>query len=408
MALVGYSDSEESDVDNIPVQTKTTNDINSKITKPTFQKVVDPSDSHKIRVNLPPIQKSEQIDERGDEEPPAKKAKNTAGALGGFNSILPAPKRAGKATGSLTNGSLRKRGLGSGVNLKTGAAPGFSRDLLVDQGTDAESDDKITEVGEENSNFKPDELGIPNDTVKTSRSVIGTEALKEEPKKKGTPMMFKPLSVARKPQKKKPSIATTSVVQPPLNGDLKISTKIRPQTSLFSIGNADEASITSTAEVGEYQPLIYENPYADPKEPDAEPETPAGFEPEVIDSLEHVSSHHATRNSGPGDYDLDSIAADLNLSASARRQLLGRQRNKKHDPSAINIVSFNTDQEYAANELLRQAGEQAQHNPVKAVAAGKHSLKQLINAASNQKDALEEHFASGRRNKKEAGSKYGW
>jgi hypothetical protein len=32
----------------------------------------------------------------------------------------------------------------------------------------------------------------------------------------------------------------------------------------------------------------------------------------------------------------------------------------------------------------------------------------LVNAASSQKEALEESFAAGRRNKKEAGSKYGW
>ncbi|KAI4156855.1 MAG: hypothetical protein LQ346_009128, partial [Caloplaca aetnensis] len=92
--------------------------------------------------------------------------------------------------------------------------------------------------------------------------------------------------------------------------------------------------------------------------------------------------------------------------------LFGRQQQHPTASSSatVNIVTFNTDAEYASNELLRQAGEQqqAQHNPVRALAPGKHSLKQLVSAASNQKDALEEQFASGRRNRKEAGSKYGW
>jgi hypothetical protein len=66
------------------------------------------------------------------------------------------------------------------------------------------------------------------------------------------------------------------------------------------------------------------------------------------------------------------------------------------------------DKEYAANEELRAKGETVQHNPVRAIAPGKHSLRQLVNAASSQQDALEEKFMTSKRNKKEAGSKYGW
>jgi hypothetical protein len=76
--------------------------------------------------------------------------------------------------------------------------------------------------------------------------------------------------------------------------------------------------------------------------------------------------------------------------------------------NAVNVINFNTDQEYAANEVLRASGEQVQHNPVRAPPSGKHSLKQLVSMATGQKDALEESFAAGRQNKKEAGSRYGW
>ncbi|RMZ90737.1 hypothetical protein DV736_g2034, partial [Chaetothyriales sp. CBS 134916] len=58
-------------------------------------------------------------------------------------------------------------------------------------------------------------------------------------------------------------------------------------------------------------------------------------------------------------------------------------------------------------ELIAK-GDQIQHNPVRAIAPGKHSLRQLVNAAQGQKDALEDSFAIGKQNKKEAGSKYGW
>ena len=72
------------------------------------------------------------------------------------------------------------------------------------------------------------------------------------------------------------------------------------------------------------------------------------------------------------------------------------------------FINFNADDQYAANEEFRAKGESVQHNPVRGIAPGKHSLKQLVNAAATQADALEEHFAQGKRNQKEAGSKYGW
>jgi hypothetical protein len=102
---------------------------------------------------------------------------------------------------------------------------------------------------------------------------------------------------------------------------------------------------------------------------------------------------------------LDYIADDLNLSRAQRRQLFGRNA----DPSSSRILHFNTDVEYAANqEMAHKELAATQHNPVRAIAPGKHTLQQLVNAASTQKDALEESFATGKRNKKEAGAKYGW
>jgi len=108
---------------------------------------------------------------------------------------------------------------------------------------------------------------------------------------------------------------------------------------------------------------------------------------------------------------LDDIAGDLKLSAAERRQLFGRQKGGGANEairSATKIINFNTDKEYLHNEELRAAGEQVVHNPVRAIAPGKHSLKQLVNAAQSQKEALEESFAKGKSNRAEASSRYGW
>ena len=173
--------------------------------------------------------------------------------------------------------------------------------------------------------------------------------------------------------------------------------------SLFSTGDVQEPQNQGPVIAGEYQPMIYL-----PSNSKPDPSPPFSHDMEASESLEIPSNLLAQTNHNnhePSTQSLDTIASDLKLSASAKRQLLGRQRNS---PSNINIVNFNTDQEYAANEMLRQAGEQVQHNPVRAIAPRKHSLKQLVNAATNQKEALEEQFALGRRNRKEAGGKYGW
>ncbi|UZP41298.1 hypothetical protein NXS19_009114 [Fusarium pseudograminearum] len=67
------------------------------------------------------------------------------------------------------------------------------------------------------------------------------------------------------------------------------------------------------------------------------------------------------------------------------------------------------DKEYRHNEEIRAAGEEQTHNPVRAIqGGGKHSLRQLVQNAQSQRDALEDSFAKGKSNRKEAAGKYGW
>ena len=396
MPLVDYADSDESDAEEKQNIEKLQKETNAR-SKPAFQKVVDYSNPHKVRVSLPESSKKNAEDSDNGSEPTAKRAKVSFGGFSGFNSLLPAPKRSVVPNGGLANSS-RKGGLGSGVNLKTGATPGFSRE--AEPNTDAPSGD-IADFGSEDTRAGTSVKEQKNEGI---LPVVVKEAVKEEeqePKKQGNPIMFKPLSVARKPQKKKRVIAT-DVRGAKVNEGPLLQPKSIPKAHLFSVGDAEEPHNHTTSSKGEYKPMVYQSSDTRAESsPLAQSTNPYQEDKDIVEEQVIQSSASLSDTS----QSLDTIAADLNLSASAKRQLFGR--NGKN-PSATNIVNFNTDQEYAANEVLRQNGEQAQHNPVRAIAAGKHSLKQLVNAASNQKDALEEQFASGRRNKKEAGSKYGW
>ena len=396
MALIGYSDSEDSGNEQEKTQ-KFITKVNTSA-KPAFQKVIDRSNPHVIKVTLPAHPTRGPTEDDIDHGPPKKRARVGGGTFSDFNSLLPAPKRSA-FMGKVRNDGAAK-GLGSGVSLKTGAAPRFSREPMPITGAGDEGASEGLNGGDNEATVKGltdiTEVLKPVELIENNKPDI-------EPKKQGNSVMFKPLSVARRPQKKKKASAV--VVQTISPGP---SQKPTPKVSLFSMNSAEKDDILPTGKIGEYRPLVYQA-----LDPDGQQDLTSGFHDEDNNFMEPQDSKPSitlsSNAAAPISQSLDSIAADLNLSASAKRQLFGRQRNSQNGNAAtINVVNFITDQEYAANELLRQAGEQATHNPVRAIASGKHNLKQLVNAASNQKEALEEHFASGRRNKKEAGSKYGW
>jgi len=398
MALVSYSDSEASDSEPKPTTQSTSKPSTNNSAKPNFKKVVDRSNPHKIRVNLPEPSNRAAGEDEEEQGPPTKKAKIGLGPSSGFNSFLPAPKR-----DAATNGRPAG-GLGRGFSLKTGAAPGFSREPLPTLDTSQDEEVRGSEILHEN--VKDDD-----DTRPTLLQGHASEdgVTEGHASKKANIAMFKPLSVARKPKKKR-IIAVDGFTAKDATATTPSRT-VEPakRDSLFSTGDGDHLLVGSSSKHGEYRPMLYKSASAKTlgdwtSQSASNPYASYTNEGEAQATL--IGNETQTPDSGPEmSQSLDNIAADLNLSASAKRQLLGRS---KANQSSINIVNFDTDREYAANEMLRQAGEQAQHNPVRAIAPGKHSLKQLVNAASIQKDALEEHFASGRRNKKEAGSKYGW
>ncbi|KAH7416857.1 mitotic checkpoint regulator, MAD2B-interacting-domain-containing protein [Cadophora sp. MPI-SDFR-AT-0126] len=391
MGLVDYSDSDGSDTEQKPVAKAA-----PPSSKPTFQKVVDRSNPGKIKVSLP---QAALKNENKTEEPPAKRAKTGGGAFSGFNSFLPAPRRTGQTTATLGGGNTAKRGLGAGVNLKTGAAPGFSREPEPERDPTEEQDDEPT-IPNEGSG-----MNLP--APKTSQN--GEQKPAEEVKLVGKPLMFRPLSVSRKPTKKKKQVPTPSplnqTVSTPVTPQSKETKPAqRPKVSLFSMETPEEKHSTP-ASTGEYRPMMFEVEEAGEDEGDSQ-----GLEPSYEDYTPTSSQHMAPPAvpTPPVSQSLDDIAGDLNLSAAERRQLFGRQKGGRGAQSATKVINFNTDQEYLHNEELRAAGEQVTHNPVRAIAPGKHSLKQLVNAAQSQKEALEESFAKGKSNRAEASSRYGW
>lgn len=399
MVLVEYSESDDSDVDSKSTHQSTAKEI-ANPQNSSFQKVVDRSNPSKIRVNLPKASKTATDDGDDNPEPPSKRVRLGSNAFSGFNSLLPAPKKTTVSSGGTATSFAKKGGLASGVGLKTGATPGFNREE-VPLFHDRDEDGNMEKERIAQNSAEADESAISQDII--ARAATSADTLDEKPTNSRNPMMFKPLSVMRKRTKKKspiPGVQHDNSAQDPA---FVQQSKGVPKVSLFATDKIQDLQSQSSSTPGEYQPMIFLTSHLkpDPLQPDFQ--EALGSESLDISQEALPQIHHTTVDKSS--QSLDSIANDLNLSAPAKRQLLGRQRGNS---STINVVNFNTDQEYAANEILRQAGEQVQHNPVRSIAPGKHSLKQLVNAVSNQKDALEEQFASGRRNKKEAGSKYGW
>ena len=395
MALVSYSDSEGSG-DEKPQTVAKPNGSSRPTTQPPTNFAVDKSNPRKIQVKLQEakVEASSNVGALDEEPAPKRRRVGGGGTFSGFNSILPAPKRdlpPQNGSGS-AEGQPRKL-----FSLKTGAERGFDRD----------SDAELKQLfAEQHAVVKVDDTNGASAEPSPSawRSNSGSTPV-PIPSKMGSQTMFKPLSVARKPPKKKSSTnpakephMQTSAPEYPASEEIS---KPTPKVSLFSTGAVLPTPTQSAASTTYYEPVVYnaaEENAAEPSPDFTGEETQYGGQ---LDDTRHNDTQAPT-----GSQSLDAVASDLNLSASARRQLFGRKSGAS--TNAVNVINFNTDKEYAANEVLRASGEQIQHNPVRGPSSGKHSLKQLVSMAAGQKDALEESFAAGRQNKKEASSKYGW
>jgi len=421
MGLVDYSDSEsegEAVANTAPakptITTGTNNNTSGSSTKKPFQKVVDRSKPGKIRVNLPGHTAQDDVSASTiSNEPPAKRARTSrgGGAFAGFNSFLPPPKNVGKPATSSSSG----KGAPApppGVNLKTGAAPGFSRDA----GDSVDGDDE-----------KPaprDGMGLPP-PLKSQQQPSIPEGMKpaEEVKLVGKPLMFKPLSVSRRPAKKNtaksttipktatstPLVAVTANTQSAEQVKVTVEPPPKKKISLFSISDEPAEGPEPEDETNSaYEPFNDIDDTTDTFAADNFQGYDADYNSYAPQPQSRVQAAAVSGSHGASSNSLESIASDMNLSAAARRELFGRRGAPSADIASANVINFDTEREYAHNEILRASGEQQTHNPVRAIAPGKHSLRQLVSQVQNQRDALEESFAKGKAKQHEAGSRYGW
>ncbi|KAG8415069.1 hypothetical protein J3458_008951 [Metarhizium acridum] len=384
MGLVDYSESDSGSEAEAPPK-PASKPLQSTSKKP-FPKVVDRANPGKILVSLPEIASSSKSD-----EPPAKRARTTGGGLfSGLNSLLPPPKNAGKPI-SKPSGSAPPR---PGINLKTSAAPGFSR----------EADEDMSDVANDTSSVPSEGMSLPPPKKQDAApSIPEGQKPAEEVKLVGKPLMFRPLSVGINTKKKKNksnSIPNTTSQTPPPQPDANgaATASVAPaeapkkRVSLFSIHAEEPSDPTPSSSAGDYEPL-FESAY----QPDAHPTTM------YADSAQYQTT---TTNSSSNPESLDTVADDLNLSAAARRELFGRDGSGF---AAKKVVNFNMDKEYQYNESVRAAGDQQAHRAVRSIqGGGKHSLKQLVQNVQNQREALEDSFATAKSNKKATSSKYGW
>ncbi|OTA94555.1 hypothetical protein M434DRAFT_20805 [Hypoxylon sp. CO27-5] len=418
MGLVDYSDS-ESDTETVtkPAPAPPAQSAPAGSGKKPFQKVVDRSKPGKILVNLPQTSsRDESKTTEGGDEPPPKRARvagRGGGAFSGFNSLLPPPKNVGRPAVASSSGKAAPR---PGINLKTGAAPGFSRETNGEY----EGGANDTAMGSEDADSQTKQPSIPAEQKPA-----------EEVKLVGKPLMFKPLSVSRKPGKRSTAKATTKPKTTPTGSAAPVSSESevsqakeeekeagpppkKQKISLFSISDEpndetqDEAPSSSN---GVYEPMFN-------TEDASTADEFAAYDAQFATSIPNPSHSQSSSSAPPppaatshtpsNAESLDAIASSMNLSAAARRELFGRSG----DASALSssrIVNFDTDREYAHNEMLRASGQlQPTYNPVRALAPGKHNLRQLVTQVQNQREALEESFAKGKSNRNEAGSKYGW
>lgn len=434
MGLVDYSDS-ESDGDSpgvsapIPKPAVPHSAAKQQQQQP-FQKLVDKSNPGRILVNLPSASSTTDDTTPADDNP-AKRRKIGAsagggggGRFGGFSSFLPPPKATAiSRPAGASSGGGKAAPPRVGVNLKTSSEAAFSRDSTSAVGDDGGDGNSSTGAGSG--------MRLPAPNAAAQPSIPDGQKPEDEVKLVGKPLMFRPLSVARKPGKKSgggvkaatsaslKAVGAQGTAAPgpstpaaaPAQGETPQSAAPpkRKKVSLFSM--ADDTS-SAAVEAAPEESALYEPEFTSYDNDSAFTDGYASY-----DSHQHQQQQYSMGyappqppDHSPADPDsLGSIADDLNLSAAARRELFGRG-GASAGGTARSVINFNLDREYRHNEELRASGalDSQKHNPVRAIKPGKHSLQQLVSQVQSQRDALEENFAKNRSTQKSAGAKYGF
>ncbi|KAF8415481.1 mitotic checkpoint regulator, MAD2B-interacting-domain-containing protein [Tirmania nivea] len=404
MALVDYSSDSDSEITapTLPSKPAASSSLSSSLSallpKPKSKAgpspiVASSGGSRKIVVGL--AKAEEGAGDAGDDGPPNKRARigGGSGLRGGLASMLPAPKK------RVQNGIGGKSETGTGNRSENWKA----------RNGDGDGDVAIPKP-----RLEKEEVSGPR---------LKEEGKEKEVKRQPPPkpvVQFMPQNVARRTIKpmssfrKKKAPGSEGVAGGIGARTASVPEKSKSKVSLFG-AVTEPTHISSTKPVAEYKPLLVTSATV-PSETTPQPSSEAYYDlsahhdpnAHYDPNLAYQTSMQLTSNPNS----LESIAQTIGLDDTAMRQLLGRKgRGQNNMPDISQIATFDVNTEYASNTLLARS-EEAQRvasvNPVRSIAPGKHQLTQLLNAAQHQKGALEEAFAEGKRNRREAGGKYGW
>lgn len=410
MGLVEYSDSESDGESPRNSPPQTTAAASQPVKKQSFQKLVDKSNPGKIFVSLPSVSNASD-DAATGEVPSAKRLKTSGSRFSGFSSFLPPPKASASKPRAGSSGNAAPR---VGVNLRTSSEAAFSRNTGDDGGDGVSKTDGSGPIRNSPSTTA---------TAPAQPSIPPWQKSEDEVKLVGKPLMFKPLSVARKPGKKAGGIKTAAAASTTAShgGELKRpsdsgSSELPPKEETPAVPQVKKKKISlfSVADDAHGAEPVPEDSTSYETEPHGHDQSTFLEGSELDDYASQqlyagYSQAPAQQAGFPEPASLDSIADDLNLGRAARRELFGRG-GAPSKTTAKSVINFNLDQEYRHNEEMRQSGalDQQQHNPLRAIKPGKHSLQQLVNQVQSQRDALEENFAKNRATQKQSGAKYGF
>ncbi|CDO69524.1 hypothetical protein BN946_scf184785.g29 [Trametes cinnabarina] len=356
----------------------------------------------KITIGLPSLPKDEDghISDT-DERPPAKKPRLGSGAgASGLLSMLPAPKN--KAPVAPEAERVLGAGRGPGLVFKTAPTTNaLARSATVEDADDADDHDKNA------------------DTLDPSHSAILEEKGDTTVEKKPS-IPFMPTSVARGKAnvslEEKPSVPTT---RPPVSS--------APAVDFFSLGSTSSSSSrvsTSPLPSMSSAPAIMDPlanvPSAAPKVEDFVPPEPTPNDPYpgyyLLPTGQWAAYDPAYYKQF---YDKWKKEYEAHIRALEKGKIKGFE--EAEDAPEFNAVK---EMERAKKEIQEREERKALTTAASAVPAApkmnikgaalsgrarsRHQLTTLLSEAYQNREALEEKIAQGRRNRKEAGNKYGF
>ncbi|KAI8998598.1 mitotic checkpoint regulator, MAD2B-interacting-domain-containing protein [Trametes punicea] len=353
----------------------------------------------KIAIGLPSLPKDDEHDTSDADDRPAKKPRLESGAgASSLLTMLPAPKN--KAPVAPESERVLGAGRGRGLLFKTApSAP--ARTTTVEDAEDAEDHDEKA------------------DALDSSYSAVLEERVQEKTEKKPS-IPFMPTSVAR-------GKANVSLEEKPAAPTPRPSALSAPAVDFFSLSTASpsssQPSTTTLPSLSSAPPVaepVINVPSAAPKVEDFVPPEPTPTDPYPGYYLAPTGQWVAyDPEYYKKFYDKWKREYEAHIRALEKGKIKGFE--EAEDATEVNALK---EMEKAKKEIQEREERKALTTAASAVPAApkmnikgaalggrarsRHQLSTLLTEAYQNREALEEKIAQGRRNRKEAGNKYGF